>query len=290
MFVETPQHEHQVFEWDNTVKTQDTKYYNDCSEVINDLPILNISDALKKFNTYNVTQAPKVESRSEKIARIRGEIAELAKSSDGDEEVDNLSKELEAALAVKKTKIAQANNQSAGGSSSSKTTNDLNLESRVFKLEQSLGQDSLNSTDLFSQVENLNKKLCLLEPSNLQSLDSKLISVSNRLSTFSKYTPTEADLKKQNELEKNVKKLTQDLPVIPQILNRLVSLQNIHEQVCRYMNQENRKENVIEELNNQISEQKKAVEILNENIKRSSGDIKNNLAVLEERVKKFSVE
>jgi len=288
MFVETPQHEHEVFEWDNTI-TQDTKYYNDCSEVINDLPILNISEALKKFNTYNVTQAPKVESRSEKIARIRGEIAELAKGSDGDEEVDNLSKELEAALAVKKTKIAQVNSQSVNGPSS-KTTNDLNLESRVFKLEQSLGQDSLNSTDLFSQVENLNKKLCLLEPSNLQSLDSKLISVSNRLSTFSKYTPTEADLKKQNELEKNVKKLTQDLPVIPQILNRLVSLQNIHEQVCRYMNQENRKENVIEELNNQISEQKKAVEVLNENIKRSSGDIKNNLAVLEERVKKFSVE
>lgn len=285
MFVETPQHENLVFEWDNT-STQDNNYYNDSSEIVNDLPILNISDALKKFNTYEVTQPPKVETRSEKIARIREEISELANEgcNNQDDEILDLSKDLEAALLAKKK-----NNVTVSVSHKS-TENDLNMESRIFKLERSLGQDSLNSNDLFSQVGTLNKKLSLLEPANLQFLESKLNSVSNRLAQFPKYTPSDADLKRQIDLEKNVKKLTNEVPIIPVILNRLVSLQNIHEQVCRYMNEEKKSNNVVEELQNQIVQQKKMVDTLQEHIINSSGDMKNNLAVLEARIKKFSVE
>merc|ERR1712060_185641 len=287
MFVETAQHKNQVFEWDNTI-TQDDNYYNDSSEIVNDLPILNISDALKRFNTYEVTQAPKVETRSEKIARLREEISELANENcnNQDDEILDLSKDLEAALLAKKI---NQNNKTVSASHKS-TENDLNMESRIFKLERSLGQDSLNSNDLFSQVGSLNKKLSLLEPANLQFLESKLNSVSNRLAQFPKYTPSDADLKRQIDLEKNVKKLTNEVPIIPVILNRLVSLQNIHEQVCRYMNEEKKSNNVVEELQNQLVEQKKAVETLQEHIINSSADMKNNLTVLEKRIQKFSIE
>lgn len=238
-------HKTETFEFDSTKNFNYAASCNDTSTVINNLPTVNITEAIKNFNQFEIVNNSVIrkESPQEKLNRIKNEIKELEVHYSDLEGVDSLSQDLELALKIsednKKTRSgvkksdAEADATSGNFITKKPKHENLNLENRITKLEQALGKDTLNSFNLFRQVENLNRKLSLLDHNNIKNLENKIGNISGKLQNLSKHTLNENQLGKLNEMEKLCVHLSESIPVIPELTNRLESLKEVLERVGR---------------------------------------------------------
>ena len=171
----------EVFEYDGTSNlsnAQESFSQNQNTSDLTILPTISMFEAMKKFNGYELTaQGYRQESSEEKIARLRREIKELEISKN---DVSELKIDLERVVNKKleSGKIVQ----------SEPNTGVSNLESRIAVLEQALGSDGLKSRNLAMQMDDVEKKLSLLEDDNLRLIDQKLSSVNTKIAGLSKHT------------------------------------------------------------------------------------------------------
>jgi len=276
----------ETWEWSNPKNTKDQTFTNDISSLVNITPHVNIGAALKKFNGYelNSENTFKIESGEEKLARIRREIKELERDHSELDGVEGLGRELELAL-IKGT--ASGTQDPISDTKSTKPSDQLNLESRITKLENALGQDTLSSQDLFTQVETVNRKLSFLDPNNMQILEQKISNISMKMNSLQKHTLTDSQISKLNDMEKLAGSLRDQVPIIPVLSERLCSLKEAHQQVCTVLNQEVSNSAMIEKLQVTLKDQKRDIENLENIVVTNSGVIKENLKVLEQRMEKF---
>merc|ERR1712080_478416 len=114
----------------------------------------------------------------------------------------------------------------------------------------------------FEELESANKKLSLLDPSNMTNLENKIANISLKLQSISKYTMSDAEITKMNKMEKLVDTLSENVPIIPDLVKRLTSLKQVHEQTCLKLNQDSSNKEAINKISSQIEALQNGLESL----------------------------
>ncbi|XP_064613800.1 LOW QUALITY PROTEIN: dynactin subunit 2-like [Liolophura sinensis] len=120
------------------------------------------------------------------------------------------------------------------------------LEERLERLEAVIGQNTeklgvltadTNHKSLLGAVTVLNSKLNLLDGAQLEQVDGRLSTVLNKLDKVGEKAGAEEDVEKQTrvaELYELVKKWETMSDTVPHLVDRLVSLKDLHEQALQF--------------------------------------------------------
>jgi len=275
----------EVYEWDNTNCNYNDTIPKDENSIIINLPSINMKEALKKFEGYELSangvlnQGFKKESSQEKLQRIKREIKELELDNSNLEGVSSLSNDLNLAL---------VKNFSKGDIAPAVAKENLsNYESRITKLENILGESNNLNKNLFQQLESANKKLSLLNPSNMSNLENKIANISVKLQSISKYTMSEAEISKMNKMESLVDNLSEMVPIIPDLTKRLSSLKQVHEETCLKLNQDSSNKEAINKLSTQVQALTNGFDKFEKIMDTNIQNLKTNLSSMESRIEKF---
>lgn len=171
------------------------------------------------------------------------------------------------------------------------------LEERLERLEAVLGQGSdkvgiltadTDSKGIVESVGVLNSKLSLLEPSNLDQVDVRLASVLQKLNQIGEKKSGQADQERQNkvtELYDMVKKWDSIRDTLPHVVDRLVSLKELHEQALQFSQLLSHLDNAQQEITTTLGAHGDMMKKLQAMFKENSGTIKANCESLDQRVK-----
>merc|ERR1719245_757791 len=232
---------------------------------------------MKKFNGYELTaQGYRQESSEEKIARLRREIKELEISKN---DVSELKIDLERVVNKKLEGVKMVQNSPDTGVS--------NLESRIAVLEQALGNDGLKSRNLAMQMDDVEKKLSLLEDDNLRLIDQKLSSVNTKIAGLSKHTLNEDHLKKLSQMEDLAGKLSSRIPLIPVLAERLESLNELHQETNRLVHDSETDKKAIATAKTSIESLEHAFKNFQTLVETNNNSLKSNLEQVEDRLSKL---
>ncbi|XP_022310704.2 dynactin subunit 2-like isoform X2 [Crassostrea virginica] len=174
------------------------------------------------------------------------------------------------------------------------------LEERLERLEAVLGQGSdkvgilTADTDNKSVVESvgvLNTKLSLLEPANLDQVDVRLASVLQKLNQIAEKKSGQADLERQNkvsELYDMVKKWDSVRDTLPNVVDRLVSLKELHEQALQFSQLLSHLDTAQQEITTTLADHGDMMKKLQTMFKENSSTIQGNCESLDKRMKSLS--
>lgn len=168
----------------------------------------------------------------------------------------------------------------------SKNAKVASLEERLDRLEAALGntsQDKLgmltSDTDnksVIGAVSVINSKMSLLEPANLEHVEVRLHSVLQKLDKIAEKKSTQEDGEKQNkisELYEMVKKWESVTDVLPQVVDRLSALKDLHEQALQFSQALAYLDTTQQEINSSLKSH-------GDMLKQLEGQMKDNLAVI----------
>lgn len=180
----------------------------------------------------------------------------------------------------------------------SKNAKVASLEERLDRLEAALGntsQDKLGmlTTDtdnksVIGAVSVINSKLSLLEPANLDHVEVRLHSVIQKLDKIAEKKSTQDDAEKQNkisELYGMVKKWESVADVLPQVVDRLSALKDLHEQALQFSQALSYLDTSQQEINTSLKSHGDMLKQLEGQMKDNLAVIKNNCDSLDTRIK-----
>ncbi|XP_048755747.1 dynactin subunit 2-like [Ostrea edulis] len=171
------------------------------------------------------------------------------------------------------------------------------LEERLERLEAVLGQGSeragiltldTDSKGLVESVGVLNSKLSLLETSNLDQVDVRLASVLQKLNQIGEKKSGQADLERQNkisELFDMVKKWDSVRDTLPHVVDRLVSLKELHEQALQFSQLLSHLDTAQQEISATLGAHGDMMKQLQVMFNDNSNTIKGNCDSLDQRIK-----
>ncbi|KAL5006481.1 hypothetical protein ScPMuIL_015287 [Solemya velum] len=171
------------------------------------------------------------------------------------------------------------------------------LEERLERLEAAIGQgyDKLgvltaetDNKSLLGAVSVMNSKLSLLDPGNLDQVEARLQNVLHKLGQISDKKPSEEDEEKQNkisELYNMVKKWESIAESVPQVVDRLVSLKELHEQALQFSQALSALDSAQQEISTSIMSHGEMVKQLQVTFKENTDALKSNCESIDSRIK-----
>ncbi|XP_046565724.1 dynactin subunit 2-like [Haliotis rubra] len=179
----------------------------------------------------------------------------------------------------------------------SKNARVASLEERLERLEAVLGQNVDKMTLLTNDTDNksvvgavsvLNSKLSLLEQSNLEQVDIRLQSVLQKLTQIAEKKASQEDVEKQkkvSELYELVKKWESVADSLPQVVDRMVALKDLHEQALQFSQALTHLDTSQQEINGSLKAHTDMLAQLQGTFKQNTDAIKKNCESLESRIK-----
>jgi len=179
------------------------------------------------------------------------------------------------------------------------------LEERLERLENCIGKNLDKTSVLTADTENksligavsiLNSKLSLLDASNTETVEARLNSVLQKMSQVE--VKKEGDVKKENEpqvdLEKKeqisqlfelTKKWETTAESLPQVVERLVSLKELHEQALQFSQALSYLDTAQQEVSKNLAANSDMQKQLQDNLKDNNKLIEQNVKNIEQRLK-----
>lgn len=171
------------------------------------------------------------------------------------------------------------------------------LEERLDRMEAVIGQnpEKLNmltsDTDskcLLEAVSIVNSKLSLLEPASLDQVDARLHGVNHKLTQIAEKKTAQENNDKQTklmELYELVKKWNSVSETLPHVVDRLVSLKDLHEQALQMTQTLGYLDTAQEEINSSLNSHGDMLKQIQTTFKQNTDAIKTNIEKLEGRMK-----
>jgi len=180
-----------------------------------------------------------------------------------------------------------------------KNTRLAKLEERLERLENVIGKNLDKSSILTADTENkslissmssLNSKLSLLDASNTETVEARLNAVLHKMDAIAekKEKEPQADpekLQKINSLFDLTKKWEMTAEGLPQLVDRLVSLQDLHEQALQFSQTLASLDASQQEVKSNLSHQGDMHKQLQESLKENNKIIQENIKTIDKRLK-----
>ncbi|ESO82091.1 hypothetical protein LOTGIDRAFT_223566 [Lottia gigantea] len=178
----------------------------------------------------------------------------------------------------------------------SKNAKMANLEERLERLQAVIGQSSeklnvltgdTDNNSLLGAVSVLNSKLSLLEQSNLEQVEARLQGVLHKLSQIAEKKNVQEDNEKQakvSELYDLVKKWEAYGNSLPQVIERLTALKDLHEQALQFSQALAYLDTAQQEISTSLNSHGDMLKSLQESFKENTTMIKSNTESLEGRI------
>lgn len=179
----------------------------------------------------------------------------------------------------------------------SKNARMARLEERLERLEAAIGQNQdklgvltadTDNKSLVGAVAILNSKLTLLDQANLDAVEARLHNVLHKLTQISEKKGATEDTEKQNkvaELYDLVKKWNSVSDSVPQVVDRLTGLKELHEQALQFSQALGYLDTAQQEITNSLQTHGDMLKQLQEMFKQNTEVVKNNCASIDARVK-----
>ncbi|CAE1317956.1 DCTN2 [Acanthosepion pharaonis] len=179
----------------------------------------------------------------------------------------------------------------------SKNAKLANIEERLERLEAVIGHNpqkmnvltaELSNKSLLNAVASINSKLSLLVPAHIDQVEGRLHHVLQKVNQISEKKATDDSSEKQAkvfELYEIVKKWESMSDVLPQIVDRLTTLKDIHEQALQFSQALAYLDTAQQEIRKTLTSHDDMMKQLDESFKLNTKAIKNNCDSLEERIK-----
>ncbi|XP_064463339.1 dynactin subunit 2-like [Ornithodoros turicata] len=170
------------------------------------------------------------------------------------------------------------------------------LEDRIKKLENIVGFDSqklamltgpTNGKSLIEVANHLSSKLFLLEAPNIEQVEARLLVLQQRLQQLSEKRVLQEDADRQskvNELYELLRKADTLSDSLPRVVERLVCLQDIHEQALHFSKALNQLDLVQQHLSLGLKNNDKSLSDVQKNFVQNIETINKNISLLESKL------
>lgn len=170
------------------------------------------------------------------------------------------------------------------------------LQQRMDKLDHVIGatDDKLShltaetgQKSLLGAVSLLNSKLTLLDPVRVDSIEGRLSALNTKLTTLKQHNKQHEDSDKQNkisELYDVVKESEVLYASVPNIVDRLVVLEGLHEQALEFSKALSQLDSMQNQLTGKLQDNKKLLSDVSENLTANVNTIQNNINNLDQRI------
>ncbi|CAI9741732.1 Hypothetical predicted protein [Octopus vulgaris] len=179
----------------------------------------------------------------------------------------------------------------------SKNAKLASIEERLERLEAVIGQNpqkmsaltaEVSNKSLLAAVSNINSKLSLLDPAQIDQVEARLQNVLQKVNQITEKKIVSDDSEKQakvTELYEIVKKWESMADVLPQVVDRLTTLKDIHEQALQFSQALVYLDTAQQEIRKTLTEHGDMMKQLEDSFKQNTDVIKKNCQSLEERMK-----
>jgi len=136
----------------------------------------------------------------------------------------------------------------------------------------------------------MNSKISLLEPSHIDQVEGRLGLLVQRLNTVSEKFGAleEADkLRKVSEVYEFMKKLEPLFPVLPTVVDRLLSLKMLHEEAVNFQQSLTQVESVQSRLDQSLATHSQLLKDIKDGLARNIASTQSSLQQFEERISKL---
>jgi len=170
------------------------------------------------------------------------------------------------------------------------------LQQRMDKLDHVIGatDDKLShltaetgQKSLLGAVSMLNSKLTLLDPVRVDSIEGRLSALNTKLTTLKQHNKQHEGEDKQNkisELYDVVKESEVVYASVPNIVDRLVVLEGLHEQALEFSKALSQLDSMQNQLTGKLQDNKKLLSDVSENLSSNVTTIQNNINTLDQRI------
>ncbi|XP_076360765.1 dynactin subunit 2 [Tachypleus tridentatus] len=170
------------------------------------------------------------------------------------------------------------------------------LEERLKKLEGILGPESnklslltlhTNEKSIMAAINILSAKIQLLDPSNVEAIEARLVVLQHRLQqvTEKKAQVEEADKQgKIAEIYELLKKAETMSVTLPSVVDRLVALQELHQQALQFSKTLTQLDAVQQKITSSFKNNESLLQEVQENFSKNMEVIKANIASLDQRM------
>ncbi|CAL4063134.1 unnamed protein product [Meganyctiphanes norvegica] len=173
------------------------------------------------------------------------------------------------------------------------------LEKKIDRLETLIGNDPeklsslsawTNHKSVLGAIQVLSSRLSLLEPSHLDHIEGRLHSVHTRMNSISEKKQAIDDADKQSkvsELYELVKKSETLCSALPEVVDRLVSLEDLHEQAMQFSRSVKQLDSAQSQLTNALQSNADLVSAVQEKFTANLQTIQTNVESLDNRINKL---
>ena len=173
------------------------------------------------------------------------------------------------------------------------------FEARLEALEKMLGpsQDKLsvlsvetNTKNVTSAISVLNSKLCLLEPNHLDHVEGRLAALLQKLNSVSEKKTALEDSDKNNKIAELYDLVTANQPIaaaLPDIVDRLESLQALHDQALNFNKALVQLDSFQQKLESSLAGNQKVLEETKSKFAENIGTIQKNFEAMDQRLSKL---
>lgn len=178
----------------------------------------------------------------------------------------------------------------------SKNAKMASLEERLDRLEAVIGNNpeklsiltaDTDSKSLLESVSVINSKLSLLEPASLDQVDGRLHGVSHKLTQIAEKKTAQENNEKQAklmELYDMVKKWNSVSDTLPNVVDRMVSLKDLHEQALQMTQTLGYLDTAQQEIGSSLNTHGDLLKQIQDTFKQNADMIKTNIQSLETRM------
>jgi len=173
------------------------------------------------------------------------------------------------------------------------------LEKKIDRLETLIGNDSdklsslsawTNHKSVLGAVQVLSSRLSLLEPAHLDHIEGRLHSVHTRMNSIAEKKQAIDDADKQSkvtELYELVKKSETLCSALPEVVDRLVSLEDLHEQAMQFSRSIKQLDSAQSQLTNALQSNTDLVSAVQDKFTANLQTIQTNVESLDNRINKL---
>ncbi|KAF6738793.1 Dynactin subunit 2 [Oryzias melastigma] len=174
------------------------------------------------------------------------------------------------------------------------------LEKRLAELEIAVGSGSnkqgplnagLQGVNLMDTIEILQAKVSALDSATLDQVEARLQSVLGKMNEIAKHKAAIEDAETQNKVSQLydvVQKWDAVSTSIPQVVQRLVAVKELHEQAMQFGQLLTHLDTTQQMINNSLKDNNTLLTQVQQTMKENLGAIEENFAALDQRMKKLS--
>lgn len=174
------------------------------------------------------------------------------------------------------------------------------LEKRLAELEMAVGSGSdkqgplssgVQGASLMATIELLQARVSALDSATLDQVEARLQSVLGKMNEIAKHKAAIEDAETQNKVSQLydvVQKWDAMSTAVPQVVQRLVAVKELHEQAMQFGQLLTHLDTTQQMINNSLKDNNTLLTQVQHTMKENLGAIEENFAALDDRMKKFS--